>query len=69
MSVMNNYKNDIENVSILGRTPFAGNKEILSNKDLNSTMDFDLTTGINVQGIDSDKVQVYYSENGEATKD
>lgn len=69
MSVMNNYKNDIENVSILGRTPFAGNKEILSNKDLNSTMDLDLTTGISVEGIDSNKVQVYYSENGEATKD
>ena len=69
MSVMNNYKNDVENVAILGRTPFAGNKEILSNKDLNSTMDLDLTTGISVEGIDSNKVQVYYSENGEATKD
>ena len=32
-------------------------------------MDLDLTTGISVEGIDSNKVQVYYSENGEATKD
>lgn len=69
MSVMNNYNNTIENVVILGRTPFAGNKEIITAKDLSSTMNLGLTTPITVNGIDSAKVAIYYSENGEATTD
>lgn len=69
MSVMNNYNNTIENVVILGRTPFAGNKEIITAKDVSSTMNLGLTTPITVNGIDSAKVAIYYSENGEATTD
>ena len=69
MSVMNNYNNTIENVVILGRTPFAGNKEIITTKELGSTMDLGLTTPITVNGIDSSKVTIYYSENKEATAD
>lgn len=69
MSVMNNYTNTIENVSILGRTPFEGNKSIETDEDLGSTMDLNLTTPITVNGVDQSKVAVYYSENGEATRD
>ncbi len=69
MSVMNNYNNTIENVVILGRTPFAGNKKIITTKELGSTMDLGLTTPITVNGIDSSKVTIYYSENKEATAD
>lgn len=69
MSVMNNYNNTLENIVILGRTPFAGNKKIEKAEELGSTMNLGLTSPINISGIDSTKVEIYYSENGEASKD
>lgn len=69
MSVMNNYNNTLENIVILGKTPFVGNKKIEKSEDLGSTMNLGLTSPINISGIDSTKVEIYYSENGEASKD
>lgn len=69
MNVINNYENTLDNVVILGRTPFAGNKDIITSQNLGSTMDMPLTTGITVSGIDSSNITIYYSENGEATSD
>ena len=69
MTVINNYNNTIDNISILGRTPSKGNKDIVEQKDLGSTMDMPLVSNIKVSGVDESKVQIYYSENANATKD
>ena len=44
--VMNNNKNDISNISILGRIPFKNNKTVLSNNDLDTTVDTKLKSEI-----------------------
>lgn len=69
MEVINNYNNTIDNITILGRTMFKGNKDILTEKDLGTTVNMPLTSNIVLNGVDADKVAIYYSENGEATKD
>ena len=69
MNVINNYNTPIDNISILGRIPFEGNKDILSEEDLGSTINIPLTNNITVKDIEESKVKIYYSENGEATKE
>ena len=69
MNVINNYTNTLDNVVVLGRTPFAGNKNLANNNDLGSNIDLTLATGITVTNIDASRITVYYSENGEATTD
>lgn len=66
--VTNNYENTIENISILGRIPFEGNKEV-DGESLNSTYTMPMTRKIEISGIDKNKVKIYYSTNGEASKD
>lgn len=69
MNVINNYENPVTNVSILGRIPFEGNKNILTGEDLGSNLNLTLA-GFNAPvGIDANKVTIYYSENPDATKD
>ena len=63
MTVINNYYNTIDNISILGKIPTE------QNKDIGSTMDMPLVSGITVNSNDNSKVSVYYSENVNATKD
>ena len=69
MTVINNYNNTIDNISILGRLPFKGNKNIVTQANLGSTINMALTEAIRVNNIDTNKVTIYYSENGDATKD
>ena len=69
MSVVNNYNNTIDNVSILGRTMFKGNKDIVTGNDLGSTFNTKLKGAIEVKGIEASNYTVYYSENANATKD
>ena len=67
--ITNNYTNAIENVMVLGRVPFTGNKAIDETEELGSTFAMAMTSKITTSGIDSGKIRIYYSENGEATKD
>ena len=69
MTVINNYNNTIDNISILGRIPAKGNKEVVTGSDLGSTMDMLLVSNIVVNSKDNNKVTIYYSENVNATKD
>lgn len=69
MNLINNYNNTIDTISILGRTPFAGNKNIATGEDLSSTMTMPLVSNITVSNVDAAKVAIYYSENAQATKD
>ena len=64
--IVNNYENAIQNVVVLGRTLAAENKMINSEKELRNTFTAPLTGAITVGEV---KSKVYYSENGEATKD
>ena len=67
--ITNNYTNAIENVMVLGRVPFTGNKAIDETEELGSTFAMTMTSEITTSEIDSGKIRIYYSENGEATKD
>ena len=68
-NIINNYQNAIDGVSILGRIPSKGNTKIDSDEDLGSTFDTILNSAIQVSGVDSSNVKVYYSANKNATKD
>jgi len=68
-NVINNNENPIENVFVLGRVPFKGNKIIDKDTSLGTTFDMPMTSKLEVNGIDSTKLKIYYSTNGEATKD
>lgn len=69
LTMINNYKNSLKNIKILGRTPFEGNKSITDSSDLGSTFTAEMISQISaVTGISGDKITVYYSENGEATR-
>ena len=68
-TVINNYENDISNISILGRIPAQGNTQIDTNNDLGSTFSMPLQTQIQVEGVDNSNYTVYYSDNANATND
>lgn len=67
--LVNNTGSMCDGISVLGRIPYAGNKSILTGEELGTTVDTTLRGLIEANGIDEDKIKVYYSENGEATKD
>lgn len=69
MNVINNYETELNNIVILGRTPFAGNKDITTNQDLGSNVDMPLTSEITLSNVEISKATIYYSTNGEATRD
>ena len=69
MNVINNYENTLDHVVVLGRTPFKDNKDVSTSLSLGSNITMPLTSGLTVTGVDASKATIYYSENGEATKD
>lgn len=68
-TVINNTGADINNVSIIGRIPFANNKNIKTGEDLGSNFDTTIKKEISVLGVSAESVVIYYSDNGEATSD
>lgn len=69
MNVINNYENTLDHVVVLGRSPFKDNKDVSTSLSLGSNITMPLASGITVTGVDTSKVTIYYSENGEATTD
>lgn len=67
--IMNNTGEVASQVVSLGRIPAAGNKEVLTDKDLGTTIDAVLKGEITPDETSTDKITIYYSENGQATKD
>ena len=65
---MNNYDYSCNNIVILGRTPFAGNKSIEGQKDLGSTFDAKMIGEIASENADLSNMTVYYSANKTANK-
>ncbi len=68
ISMINNTQKRYTNFVILGRIPFAGNKNIQTGEDLGTTVDTILHSEITTEYADLE-YKVYYSENGEATED
>ena len=66
--VINNYPNKIKDIIILGRIPAKNTNVIDNNQSLNSTFDLKLVSKIALDGIDTAKYTVYYSNNGAANK-
>lgn len=64
--VMNNNGNTVSNVSILGRIPFEGVKDIATGDDLGTTLNTRLVAGLVPDERNRAEFNVYYSENGEA---
>ena len=70
ITVINNNDYTCGNVAILGRTPSEGNKSLSTNSDLGSTFTADMVSKIRaVEGVENEKLKVYYSANESATKD
>ena len=66
--VMNNNENDCNDIKILGRIPFKGNKDVTTGKDLGTTIDTELVSRINEDANNKSGATIYYSDNGEATE-
>jgi len=65
--VMNNNENQCNDIKILGRIPFKGNKDFKTGKDLGTTIDTTLYGTISESTENSVKATIYYSEKAEAT--
>lgn len=64
-SIINNYEATLNDVVIIGRIPFVGNKDGNGN-DLGTNFDTELQSGLATAGVVAD---VYYSEDGLAEAD
>lgn len=69
VAIVNNNQNAISNLSILGRIPFKGVKDLETGDDLGTTIDTKMVTGIASHESNRGEFTVYYSANKEATKD
>ena len=67
--IINNYSNDISNISVLGKFPTTNNNEIDGNEKLEATFTAKVVEGIKLDNIDEKNYKVYYTENSSATKD
>ena len=66
----NNYSNTISEVKILGRVPFEGNKYAINGADMGSAFTATMVeSSIKIPDELKNFAKVYYSENGDATKD
>ena len=70
VEINNNYSSTISEIMILGRVPYKGNKYTVSGGDMGSTFTVEMSDkGIQLPEDLQAIAKVYYSENGEATKD
>lgn len=67
LTAINNTGNTCDNLVVLGRLPFTGNKDLENGEDLGTTLDTYLRSYITSESLEGDGLVIYYSENGEAT--
>ena len=65
-NIINNSGNKIKDLTILGRFPKTGISNVETNEDLNTNLDINVKSTIELNGIENNK-KIYYSENGNAT--
>ncbi len=66
--IMNNNSDDVEDVKIIGKYPYKGMKDSLTNEDMGNTQDIEVSP-INVQEGLSEYFKIYYSEEENPTED
>lgn len=66
--VVNNTGNNCEEIKILGRLPFKGNKNIITGEELGTTIDTCLTSPVTLESKFTN-IEIYYSDNAEANTD
>lgn len=66
---MNNTGNSCSEVVFMGRIPFAGNKSVVTNKNLGTTVNTCLMDSIKEDIKNANMAIIYYSTNENATKD
>ena len=66
--VINNNESEISDVKVMGTFGTKGKAQI-GKEEYENNINTQLTTALNVEGIDSSKVRVYYTENEKATDD
>ncbi len=66
--VMNNYMNEISDMTILGRIPFEGVRDPITGDDMGTNISTKMLSGIEQDSENDIKFKIYYSENGEADK-
>ena len=69
ISIANNYSEEIDEVVILGRIPFEGNKYILNDNELGSQYTAFIKGPISIPSEIQEYATVYYSEQENPTKD
>ena len=69
ISTLNNTGNDCTDMCIVGRVSFEGNKHIETGKDLGSTLTIPMLDLIEEDSENKIKAKIYYSTNGEATRE
>lgn len=67
MILINNTDEEMNDVHILGRTIFNGNKDIINNEPLGTNQDAPMVSEIVPLSGNVQNATIYYSENGEAT--
>lgn len=68
LGIINNEKTSVENVNVLGRFPTLGKAKI-GDQELENTLPIQINRNIELSGIDSSQVKIYYSEKEEVTAD
>lgn len=68
LSVLNNTGHDAEDVVLLGRIPFKGNKDVETGEDLGSNVDTIMKSALIPDNVNSNNVTIYYSGNENADK-
>lgn len=69
LMLINNTGSTCDDVKVLGRIPFEGNKKIGTDEELQTTVNTTMIQGINIDSEIAQNAKIYYSENGEATDD
>ncbi len=69
MVIMNNNKNTVSDVAILGRIAFEGMKDIVTGDALNTTINTKMVSNITADESNHGNFTIYYSSNPEATKE
>lgn len=70
LMLINNTGNVCNDLVVLGRIPFEGNKKIGSDEELKTTVNTNMIQGLSINSeVASQNAKIYYSENGEATED
>lgn len=66
---LNNTDNKCSDVVLLGRIPFVGNKDVITDQDLGTTTNTVMKDLIKESIQNTNTVDIYYSSNPDATKD